>query len=253
MLGAMRGWMPGSSYRGFLRSLSRGLVCGLLLAGCASSPALPVIQLTPEGPFEWSRGRALLHQHSEHGVEIQAAFERDRGDYLEWWIRIDNHSQRSLQVSPQRFFYRIAESERGGQTVTAIDPTRALTELAAAQARATAREADADDDPAGIDFLERVVDGMLGFDPPSPSEARSARDQQRVAQLAERDHQERWRDFLANRTVRRDVLRPGESVEGAVLFPRLAYPGRTELILIVSPAVARFRYAAGMRPLAPSP
>jgi hypothetical protein len=65
--------------------------------------------------------------------------------------------------------------------------------------------------------------------------------------LAEREQLERWREFLANRTVRRGVLRPGESVEGSILFPRLEYPGRTELILIVGPAIARFRYAAALR------
>jgi hypothetical protein len=222
------------------------LLWTLGLAACASAPPLPVITVTPEGPFEWDRGRAM-HYDSDRGVEFSAAFERDRGDYLEWWIRIENHSERSLQVTPDDFYYHVAESEHLAQNVRALDPTRALAKVDAALASADAYEAEASEAYRGPDLLDRVVDGMLGFDPPSPSEARHARDQQRATYLAEREHQERWRELLANRTVRRSVLRPGESLEGIVLFPRLEHPGRTELILIVRPAIGRFRYEAGLR------
>lgn len=217
-------------------------LAALLLVACAGSAPLPVVTLTPEGPYEWARGRAVLHRESQQGVRFWAAFERDRGEYLEWWIRVENGSQRTLQVAPEYFFYRIAESERGGQSLRALVPERALAELDAERARADAREADAAGRGLGHHFLESVLDGMLGLEPQSFAEARYARRQQRAAYLTEREAREHWRDVLADRTVRRGALRPGESVQGLVLFPRLAHVGRTELILIVKPAIARFPY-----------
>lgn len=214
----------------------------LVLAACAGTAPLPVLSLTPRGPFEWSRGRALLHHDSEHGIRIHAAFERDRGEYLEWWLRIENHSRRTLQVSPDYFFYRVAETERGGRRVRALDPTRAIAELDASQARADAREADAAQEHVGLELLDSVINDMLGFDNPTPGEQRHARDQRRATYLAEREARERWREALAQRSVRREVLRPGESVQGMVLFPRLEHVGRTELVVIVVPAIARFAY-----------
>lgn len=219
----------------------------LLLLACAGTVPLPVLTLMPEGPFEWARGRAVLQQHSQHGVSIQVAFERDRGEHLEWWVRIENQSQRTLHVSPDYFFYRVAETERGGRSVRAVDPNRALAQLDASRARADARETDAAEaaqQGLGFDLIDHVVNDMLGFDNPTPSERRHARDQRRATYLAERGERERWRDELAHHSVRRSTLRPGESVQGMVLFPRLEHAGRTELVVIVVPAIARFAYAS---------
>jgi hypothetical protein len=176
------------------------LLCVPLLLACAGTVPLPVLTLTPEGPFEWARGRAVVQQHSAHGVSIQAAFERDRGEHLEWWVRIDNHSPRTLQVSPDYFFYRIAETERGGRSVRALDPSRVLAQLDASQARADAREADAAQRGFGSDLVDHMVNDLLGFDNPTPSERRHARDQRRVLYLAERGERARGRDALADQS-----------------------------------------------------
>lgn len=213
-----------------------------VVTGCASTPPPPVVSVAPNGEFEWRSGRqvSLL---TNRNVDFYAAFERDRGEYAQWWIRIVNRSGKDVLVSPTRFYYRVAETQEGGRNVTALDPSVAIAGLDVERANQASQIPECE--PYGArDFVDNVISGMMGFETQSPSEAKQACKMQRAAGLAEQDRREQWRDLLANQTVRQSVLHHGESIEGIVLFPRLEHQGRTELILITQGAVARLSYSA---------
>jgi hypothetical protein len=215
-----------------------------VLAGCASAPLASVVSLAPNGEFEWTRGRQVS-RITNRNVDFYAAFERDRGEYAEWWVRIVNRSGHDQVVSPTRFYYRVAETESGGRNVTALDPNVAIAELDVEQA-SHAGESPKCEPYSAADFADDVATKMIGLDTQTPSEAKQACELRRAAGSVEQARREQWRELLANQTVRQSVLHVGESIEGLVLFPRLEYQGRTELILITQGAVARLSYQASL-------
>lgn len=219
-------------------------VLSLCLGACVHIPPAPVVTAVPAEPFEWMRGRALV-RHSHRGIEFAAAFEADRGEHLEWLVRIENHSNEAVDVSPAHFHYRVADAGPRGKWVRAIDPTAAIAQLDLARAHAKAGNAQADRNQFANDAADVFIRGLLGVEQSSAAEDRVARGQRRSSHRSALVAMGAQRDILANQTVRRTRLRPGEGVGGRVLFPRIAHRGKTELILWVQGAIARFPYAQG--------
>lgn len=221
------------------------VLLAFVVAACASAPPPSVVSVAPNGEFEWQRGRQVS-QVTNRNVDFYVAFERDRGQYTEWWVRIVNRTGRDLLVSPARFYYRVADTAQGGRNVKALDPSVEIAELDVENAERASKIPVCTPYDA-MDFVDDVASSMLGFETESPSEAKRSCELQRAVELTEQAHAEQWRELLANQTLRQSVLHPGDGIEGIVLFPRLEHRGQTELILITQGAVARLSYAASLQ------
>lgn len=219
--------------------------CALVFGACVSVAPLPVITVQPAQPFEWARGRALMRR-THRGVDFAAAFEADRCERLEWLVRIENHSDRNVSVSPEHFYYRATDAGERGPWVRAIDPTEAIASLDRSMGARRAAHVSARRNELSHSLADAFISGLFGLEHETRYEARERRADERAEHRAAIQDMQGQRELFANETVRRTLLRPGEGIGGRVFFPRLEHTGRTELLLWADGSAARFPYAQGL-------
>lgn len=174
-------------------------------------------------------------------LTISAAFERSTPATSEWLIRIQNQGHEAITINPSQFRYHTVNKAEQAEVVFAISPADAIEELDRQLSLRNANYSNEQQTRQNL-LLINVALAVLNDDPV----LEEVRYQQSAMEHDRHHHHQRvsslevQRAVLANETLRRTDLDPGEQIYGRVFFPRVCFHGPTKLTVPLGPHEATF-------------
>jgi len=198
---------------------------GLLLQNCYYPPK-PVIRLDAGPEAVWNSGRQILYT-SDSLFTIALMYQGEQSDRYRFHIEIDNHSDQTVLITPEKFFYTIFNEKI--ETISAIDPEREILNLERKYSRDQASYQSRQGSHSLIMLLGLVTTVA------SVGQERTEEEDEEMREINENlydtyleNEQEFNRDkdqfinglwFWEEQALRRTTLPPGTAISGSIHFP----------------------------------
>jgi len=208
-------------------AVSRIICSSFLIISCATAP--PLLNLSPlEGKVEWLHGKQYVTQRDSR-IKYVLAFEGYRNSLLKFDVKIKNNSRRSILIDPSSFYYVPLETKSKeipvSKFVFAGNPEEEILKL---QAKIIQEKTDYKNDQTANE-----VSGCLGsFFSIADKTEEDRRSSEELQERVRRDKRSRERlnirklslykrsiEFWKTEALRKNTLKPGQSISGIIVFP----------------------------------